>query len=37
MRDSDFSNDAARLTGLASLRERLGLRPAAGVLPAYLD
>ena len=37
MRNSDFSGCAARLTGPASLRGRLGLRPAAGVLPAYLD
>jgi len=35
--DSDFSGSAARLTGPASLRGRLGLWPAAGVLPAYLD
>ena len=34
--DSDFSGDAARLAGPASLRGRLGLWPIAGVLPAYL-
>ena len=35
--DSDFSDDPARLTGPASLCVRLGLPPAAGVLPVYLD
>ena len=34
--DSDFSGDAARLTGKTSLCGRLGFAPAAGDLPAYL-
>jgi len=36
MRDSDFSGDAVRLAGPASLRGRLDWWPPAGVLPAYL-
>ena len=35
--DSDFSRDAARLTGITRLRGRLGFAPAHGDLPAYLD
>ena len=35
--DSDFSGHAARLTGPASLRGRLGFAPAAGDLPAFPD
>ena len=34
--DSDFSGNAARLTGKTSLCGRLGFAPAAGDLPAYL-
>ena len=35
--DSDFSGDAARLTGITRLLGRLGFAPAPGDLPAYLD
>jgi hypothetical protein len=35
--DSDFSGDAARLTGITRWHGRLGFAPAARDLPAYLD